>query len=82
MRQLLNAIIFQENGWQVAQCVEIDVASQGNTDDEALANLQEALTLHFRAPCNHGLPAFAQSISEAAMRIPGAVHKTLEIENG
>ncbi len=81
MRKLLNAIIFHENGWQIAQCVELDVASQGNTADEALANLQEALTLHFRAPSNNELPAFAENISEAAKRFPGSLQKSLEIEH-
>jgi predicted RNase H-like HicB family nuclease len=36
-----------ESGWYVAQCLEVDVVSQGKTVDEALANLQEALELYF-----------------------------------
>jgi hypothetical protein len=35
----------------VAQCLEVDVASQGETEAEALANLKEALELHFEPPC-------------------------------
>jgi predicted RNase H-like HicB family nuclease len=31
----------------VARCLEIEVASQGETIDEALANLREALELYF-----------------------------------
>jgi predicted RNase H-like HicB family nuclease len=34
----------------VAQCLEVDVASQGETEDEALTNLKEALELHFEPP--------------------------------
>jgi predicted RNase H-like HicB family nuclease len=34
----------------VAQCLEVDVASQGATEDEALANLREALELYFEPP--------------------------------
>jgi predicted RNase H-like HicB family nuclease len=34
----------------VSQCLEIDVASQGATEEEALANLKEALELHFESP--------------------------------
>ncbi|MDR3748791.1 MAG: type II toxin-antitoxin system HicB family antitoxin [Acidobacteriota bacterium] len=29
------------------KCLEVDVASQGDTEEEALANLKEALELHF-----------------------------------
>jgi hypothetical protein len=34
----------------VAQCVELDVASQGETESEALSNLEEALELYFEPP--------------------------------
>jgi len=30
--------------------LEVDVASQGETEEEALANLREALGLHFEEP--------------------------------
>jgi predicted RNase H-like HicB family nuclease len=36
-----------ESGWYIAQCLEVDVVSQGKTVDEALANLREALELYF-----------------------------------
>ncbi len=32
--------------WYIAQCLEADVASQGHTIDEALANLAEAVELY------------------------------------
>ena len=31
----------------VAQCLDVDIASDGLTREEAIANLQEAMTLHF-----------------------------------
>jgi len=34
----------------VAQCLEVDVASQGATEDEALTNLREALELYLAEP--------------------------------
>ena len=34
----------------MAQCLEVDVASQGETEEEALNNLKEALELHFELP--------------------------------
>lgn len=41
----LNAAITREDGWFVARCLEVEVASQGKTIEEAQANLQEALEL-------------------------------------
>jgi predicted RNase H-like HicB family nuclease len=43
----LTAAISREGDWFVAQCLEVDVASQGSSLDEARANLVEALTLLF-----------------------------------
>ena len=43
----LTAAITREGDWFVAQCLEVDVASQGATFDDARANLVEALTLFF-----------------------------------
>lgn len=50
MKQPFNASITREGEWFVAQCLEVDVASQGKTEDEALDNLREALELHFTPP--------------------------------
>ncbi len=56
MKQAFTARIFQEGNWFVAQCLEVDVASQGETETEALINLQEALELHFEPPCATVIP--------------------------
>jgi predicted RNase H-like HicB family nuclease len=50
MRQHFTARVWKEGDWYVAQCREVDVASQGETEEEALANLREALELHFESP--------------------------------
>ena len=50
MKQKFTASIWKEGDWYVAQCREVDVASQGETEEEALANLREALELHFEPP--------------------------------
>ena len=42
----LTAAVHQEEDWYIAQCLEVDVASQGGTIEEALANLREAVTLY------------------------------------
>ncbi len=47
MKQTFTVRVFQEGNWFVAQCLEVDVASQGETKNEALSHLQEALELHF-----------------------------------
>jgi predicted RNase H-like HicB family nuclease len=50
MKRNFNATVWQEGAWFVAQCLEVDVASQGATEAEALDNLSEALELHFTPP--------------------------------
>jgi predicted RNase H-like HicB family nuclease len=43
----LTAVIEREGDGYVALCPEVDVASQGDTIEEARANLQEAVELFF-----------------------------------
>ena len=43
MPRTLTAALHREEDWYIAQCLEVDVASQGHTIDEALANLAEAV---------------------------------------
>lgn len=47
LNRQLTAIIEREDDGYVALCPEVDVASQGDTIEEARANLIEALTLFF-----------------------------------
>lgn len=47
MTRQLTAIIEREGDGYVALCPEVDVASQGDSVDEARANLKEALDLFF-----------------------------------
>ncbi len=56
MTQNFNAVIIKEGNWYVAQCLEVDVASQGKTEDEAMKNLNDALLLHFTPPVATLLP--------------------------
>lgn len=46
-KQTYNAIITEDDRLYVALNPEFDIASQGSTVKEALANLQEALELYF-----------------------------------
>lgn len=47
MRRQLTAIIERETDGYVSLCPELDIASQGNSIEEARDNLQEALELFF-----------------------------------
>ncbi len=60
MKRTFTAHIVSEGEWFVAQCREVDVASQGRSETEALANLQEALELHFEEPQATILPKIEQ----------------------
>lgn len=53
----LTATAVPDGDWFVARCVEVEVASQGRTIEEALANLREALELYFEdEPAPEPLP--------------------------
>ena len=43
----LRYVTWQEDGAFVAQCLDVDVASEGDTQEESVANLKEALELYF-----------------------------------
>ena len=62
----LTAIIEREGDGYVSLCPEVDVASQGNTVQEARTNLQEALELFFETA----------SDSEIARRLRSEVYVT------
>jgi len=47
MKRQLTAIIEREGNGYVSLCPELDIASQGDTIEEARKNLQEALELFF-----------------------------------
>ncbi|MDA1315401.1 MAG: type II toxin-antitoxin system HicB family antitoxin [Acidobacteria bacterium] len=50
MKRPFAARVWREGDWYVSQCLDIDIASQGATEQEALRNLNEALELHFEPP--------------------------------
>lgn len=50
MKKTFTASVWQEGEWFIAQCIEVDVASQGETEEAALENLRDALQLHFTPP--------------------------------
>ena len=48
--QTFTASIWTEDNWFIAQCLDVDIASQGESEESALANLAEALELYFESP--------------------------------
>ncbi|NQV89178.1 MAG: type II toxin-antitoxin system HicB family antitoxin [Parcubacteria group bacterium] len=43
----LKSVVWKEGDRYISQCLNVDVASFGKTKKEALANLDEALSLYF-----------------------------------
>jgi predicted RNase H-like HicB family nuclease len=68
MRQTFTASITREGDWYIAHCLEIDLVSQGETEDEAFANLGEAIQLYFEPP----VPATAPTIRRLEVEIGAA----------
>ena len=48
--QTFTASIWREDNWFIAQCLKVDIASQGEGEESALANLAKALELYFESP--------------------------------
>ena len=66
-------MIYRENGGYVALCPELDVASQGDSIEDASANLREALELFLESA----------DPSEVLMRMHGEVFiAALEVRAG
>jgi predicted RNase H-like HicB family nuclease len=47
MTKTLKYILYKEDKYYVSQCLNVDVSSFGNTVQEAIDNLNEALQLYF-----------------------------------
>lgn len=59
----LQAVVYQEGKHFVAQCLNVDVSSFGETEADALRNLQEALELYFEdAPTTDVAPVEAAEV--------------------
>jgi predicted RNase H-like HicB family nuclease len=43
----LTAVVLRDGEWSVARALEVELASQGETIEEALANLRETAELYF-----------------------------------
>ncbi|MQA86432.1 MAG: type II toxin-antitoxin system HicB family antitoxin [Streptosporangiales bacterium] len=63
------AAVHREEDWYVAQCLEVDVASQGRTVDEAVSNLAEAVELYLEETDD---PQLTDTPLVKAFQVPGA----------
>ena len=71
MTETLTAIVNRENDGYVALCPELDIASQGDSVEQARDNLREALELFYETADR----------SEISKRLRGEVYVTqLEVE--
>jgi predicted RNase H-like HicB family nuclease len=55
----IRAVLFQEEGWWVAQCLEHDIAAQARTRDDLLYELERILVGHFFISAEKGKIPFA-----------------------
>lgn len=57
MKHNIQAYIYKDEKYYVAECVEINVVTQGRTLDETITNLREAVNLHLEGddPAEYGL---------------------------
>ena len=60
MKRKFAVSVVPDGEWYVAQALEVDVASQGKTEQEALDNLREALELYFTPPAPEIIPKIHQ----------------------
>ena len=63
-----NGIVIEEEQGFSSLCLELDVASFGNTPEEAKAMLLEAATLHIEGAVEDGLPYMRPVPAEADPR--------------
>lgn len=57
----LHFVVFPDDGAFVARCLDVEVASDGPTEAEAVANLQEALALYFET---NELPKMMKTVKD------------------
>jgi predicted RNase H-like HicB family nuclease len=51
----LSVTIWEEDGVYVSKCVELEVASCGDTPKEALSNIREAIDIYLKNAVEYGL---------------------------
>ena len=67
MTRLFTIAIQKEDAWYVAKCLENNVTSQGETMDDSLDNLREALELYYEDETVPALPKTFVTTLEVAI---------------
>ncbi len=62
MSHRFNAVITKEENWYVALCIELGVASQGKTVEDAKKNLKEAVELYIESFGTDDLPESKEEV--------------------
>jgi predicted RNase H-like HicB family nuclease len=62
MSKTFTAVFTREGKWYVARCLELGVVSQGETIEEAKANIKEAVELYIESFGEHDLPPRAEEV--------------------
>ena len=65
----LSAVISKEEGEYVALCPELDVASQGDSIEDALANLKEAVELYLEDEKDLKLPEASPFVTTFEVKV-------------
>ena len=60
MKRTFTVSITKEDDWYIARSLDVEVATQGKTEEEALLNLREALELFFSPPIAGEIPVLRQ----------------------
>lgn len=63
----IESIIWQEEKYFVAQCLNVDVSSFGDSKEEALENLKEAVALYLEDDCNTYSPIINPELIHSAI---------------
>ncbi len=64
------ATVRKDGSWYVAQCVEVDVLSQGESVESAVDNLREALELYFEDRREIDLPFGSTIVATVDVSLP------------
>jgi predicted RNase H-like HicB family nuclease len=59
-RDRLSYVVHQEDDGFVARNLDVNVASEGDTEQEAIGNLREALEIYFEDAPDEGTPLVGQ----------------------
>ena len=73
MKQVVyQSVVYKEGKYYVAQCLNVDVSSFGESEQEALTNLQEALELYLEDAPNSAITTSVEHPTVHTLRLQHA----------